>query len=211
MVAKATQREAMTIAGFLAGIEPGSIEIGSAVVVDEVSMVDVILMYRLLRHIPSGVRLILVGDPSQLPPIGPGLVLHALAELPSIPQTELKVVKRQSSASGIPQVAAAIRAHQVPAWVEYQGKGSGVSFVPCDDARLEDTVQAIYEDLGGNGTDYAVQILSITNANLGGVKNLNVALHNRYQADGEVVMALDAEYGNVAANTLDRIPLCAVR
>lgn len=207
-MAEATQREAMTIAGFLAGIEPGSIEIGSAVVVDEVSMVDVILMYRLLRHIPSGVRLILVGDPSQLPPIGPGLVLHALAELPSIPQTELKVVKRQSSASGIPQVAAAIRAHQVPAWVEYQGKGSGVSFVPCDDARLEDTVQAIYEDLGGNGTDYAVQILSITNANLGGVKNLNVALHNRYQADGEVVMALDAEYGNVAANTLDRIPLC---
>jgi exodeoxyribonuclease V alpha subunit len=154
------------------------------------------------------VRLILVGDPSQLPPIGPGLVLHALAGLPSIPQTELKVVKRQSSASGIPQVAAAIRGHQVPAWAEYQGKGSGVSFVPCDDACLENTVQAIYEDLGGNGTDYAVQILSITNANLGGVKNLNIALHNRYQADAELVMALDAEYGNVAANTLDRISLC---
>lgn len=207
-MAEATGREAMTIAGFLTKIDPATIEIGSVIVVDEVSMVDVILMYRLLRHIPSGVRMILVGDPSQLPPIGPGLVLHALAGLPSIPQTELKVVKRQSSASGIPQVAVAIRAHQLPTWAEYQGKGSGVSFVSCDDAQLEDKVQAIYADLGGDGTDYAVQILSITNANLGGVKNLNIALHNHYQTDGELVMTLDAEYGNVAANTLDRIPLC---
>lgn len=207
-MAEATGREAITIAGFLTKIDPATIEIGSVIVVDEVSMVDVILMYRLLRHIPSGVRLILVGDPSQLPPIGPGLVLHVLAGLPSIPRTELKVVKRQSSASGIPQVAAAIRAHQVPSWAEYQGKGSGVSFVACDDAQLEATVLAIYEELGGDGTEYAVQILSITNANLGGVKNLNTALHNRYQTDGELVMSLDAEYGNVAASTLDRIPLC---
>lgn len=206
-MSEATGREAMTIAGFLAKIDPATIELGSVVVVDEVSMVDVILMYRLLRHIPTGVRLILVGDPSQLPPIGPGLVLHALAGMPSLPQTELKVVKRQSSASGIPQVAAAIRIHQVPTWAEYQGKGSGVSFVPCKAVQLEDTVLAIYEDLGGDGTNYAVQILSITNANLGGVKNLNTALHNRYQSDGELVMYLDAEYGNVAANTLDRIPL----
>ena len=205
---EATGREAMTIAAFLVKTDPADIEIGSTIVVDEMSMVDVLLMYRLLRHIPSGVRLILVGDPSQLPPIGPGLVLHALAGLPSIPQTELKVVKRQSSASGIPKVAAAIRAHQVPTWAEYQGKGSGVSFAACADAQIEDTVQAIYEDLGGNGTDYAAQILSMTNSNLGGVKNLNIALHNRYQTDGELVMCLDGEYGSVAANTLDRIHLC---
>jgi len=207
-MAEATGREAMTIAGFLTKIDPATIEIGSVIVVDEVSMVDVILMYRLLRHIPSGVRLILVGDPCQLPPIGPGLVLHALAGLSTIPQTELKVVKRQSSASGIPHVAFAIRAHQVPTWAKYQGKGSGVSFVACADIQIEDTVQAIYEDLGGNGTDYAVQILSITNANLGGVKNLNSALHNRYKANTQLIRILDSEYGTVAANTLDRIPLC---
>lgn len=205
---EATGREAMTIAGFLHKIDSATIEIGSVIVIDEMSMVDVILMYRLLRHIPSGVRLILVGDPSQLPPIGPGLVLHALAGLPSIPQTELKVVQRQSSASGIPQVAAAIRAHQVPTWAHYQGKGSGVSFVACADIQIEDTVQAIYADLGGDGTDYSVQILSITNSNLAGVKHLNAAFHSRYQTNGEAVMRLDAEYGAVAASTLDRIALC---
>lgn len=207
-MAKATGREAMTIAGFLAKIEPAGIENGSVVVVDEVSMVDVIMMYRLLRHLPSGVRLILVGDPSQLPPIGPGLVLHALAGLPSIPQTELKVVKRQSSASGIPQVAAAIRIHQVPDWAHYAGKGSGVAFVPCAPLQLEDRVEAIYEKLGGNGSDYSVQILSITNADLGGVRNINTRLHNRYRGNGEMLVYLDADYGKVAANTLDRVPLC---
>lgn len=207
-MAEATGREAMTIAGFLLKIGPASIESGSVVVVDEVSMVDVIMMYRLLRSLPSGVRLILVGDPSQLPPIGPGLVLHALAGLPSIPQTELKVVKRQSSESGIPQVAAAIRIHRVPDWAPYAGKGSGVSFIPCVPLQLEDRVEAIYEELGGNGSNYSVQILSITNANLGGVRNINTRLHNRYSGNGEILTYLDADYGKVAANTLDRIPLC---
>lgn len=204
---EATGREAMTIAAFLVRIDPANIEIGSAIVVDEMSMVDVLLMYRLLRYLPSGVRLILVGDPSQLPPIGPGLVLHALAGLPSIPQTELKVVKRQSRESGIPAVAAAIRAHQVPDWWTYQGKGTGVTFEPCSPAQLETRVQVIYEELGGDGSDYSVQILSITNKDLGGVQNLNTALHNRW-SNGEVVMCLDQDYGAVAANTLDRLPLC---
>lgn len=207
-MAEATGRESMTIAGFLTKIDPATIGMGSVIVVDEMSMVDVILMYRLLRHIPSGVRLILVGDPSQLPPIGPGLVLHALAGLSSIPQTELKVVKRQSSASGIPQVAAAIRHHQSPTWADYTGQtGSGVSFVNCAPALLEETVQQIYEELGGTGEDYRVQVLSITNAGLGGVKNLNEALHTRYRQGAELVLCHDAEFGTVGATTLDRVPL----
>lgn len=206
-MAEATGCEAMTIAAFLVKIDPANIDIGSTIIVDEMSMVDVLLMYRLLRHLPSGVRLILVGDPSQLPPIGPGLVLHALAGLPSIPQVELKVVKRQSSESGIPAVAAAIRAHQVPDWWAYQGKGASVTVEPCSPAQLETRVQVIYEELGGDGSDYSVQILSVTNKDLGGVQNLNTALHNRWSS-GEMVMCSDLDYGSVVANTLDRLPLC---
>lgn len=205
---QATGREALTIAGFLAKIDPVQIDMGSVVVIDEMSMVDVILMYRLLRHLPEGVRLILVGDPSQLPPIGPGLVLHALAGLPSIPQTELKVVQRQTSASGIPQVAAAIRDHQAPTWAEYSGKpDAGVSFIPCVAAQIESTVQQVYEALGGDGSDYSVQILSILKNDLGGLKNLNAALHTRYRQMGEPVYCLDAEFGTVGARTLERVPL----
>ncbi len=111
----------MTIAGFLAKVDPDTLDFGTVIVVDEASMIDVILMYRLLRHMPAWVRLILVGDPSQLPPIGPGLVLHSLTGVASIPQTELTTVMRQTSESGIPKVAAAIRDHKAPLWTRYSG------------------------------------------------------------------------------------------
>jgi len=205
---EATGRESMTIAGFLSRTATWQIEMGSMIVVDEVSMVDVILMYRLLRHLPLGVRLVLVGDPSQLPPIGPGLILHALAAIPAVPQVELKVVKRQSAASGIPQVAAAIRAHQIPEWAPYLGKSaSGVSFVPCAPEVLDDTVQRIYAEIGGDGSDSSVQILSVTNAGFGGVKNLNCALHSEYRMNAEQVFCFDPQFEVVNATTLDRLPL----
>lgn len=201
-------RESRTIAGFLVKVESSNIELGSVIVVDESSMIDVIQMYRLLRHLPTGVRLILVGDPSQLPPIGPGLVLHALAGLPSIPQTELKVVKRQSSASGIPQVAAAIRNHQIPTWTQYFDKaGFGVCFIPSSLLDLDRTVERVYKELGGNGDDYSVEILCTTNAAQGGVVHLNTALHNRYRQSAQPVSCYSAEFGVVGAATLARVSL----
>ena len=204
----ATGRDSMTIAGFLTKVDSSEIPLGAVVVVDEASMVDVILMHRLLRHLPSGVRLILVGDPSQLPPIGPGLVLHALVGLPSIPQTALKVVKRQSSASGIPQVAAAIRAHQIPTWAPYPCTADvGVSFVACSELEMDKTVERVYQEIGGKGKDYCVEILCTTKANQGGVTHLNTALHNFYRQDAEPVICFSAEFGIVGATTLARLPI----
>lgn len=205
---EATGRDSMTIAGFLTKIDSSQIPFGCVVVVDEASMVDVILMHRLLRHLPSGVRLILVGDPSQLPPIGPGLVLHALVGLPSIPQISLKVVKRQSSASGIPQIAAAIRAHQIPTWAPHTGTADvGVSFVACSEIELDKTVERVYKEIGGNGKDFSVEILCTTKANQGGVTHLNTALHNLYRQDAEPVFCFSAEFGIVGATTLARLPI----
>jgi exodeoxyribonuclease V alpha subunit len=206
-MAEVTGRDAMTIAAFLVRIDSGQIAPGSLVVVDETSMVDVILMYRLLRHLPPDVRLVLVGDPAQLPPIGPGLVLHALAGVNAIPQVELSVVQRQSGASGIPRVAAAIRAHQAPEWTAYRGRATGVSFVPCAPEAIDDTVRRVYAELGGDGSDFSVQILCVTNAGFGGGRSLNGALHNRYREGGEPVLCHDEEFGTVGAATLDRVAL----
>ncbi len=205
---EATGRDSMTIAGFLTKIDSSQVPLGAVVVVDEASMVDVILMHRLLRHLPSGVRLILVGDPSQLPPIGPGLVLHALVGLSSIPQTTLKVVKRQSSASGIPQVAATIRGHQIPTWAPYScSAGIGVSFVPCSLLELDKTVERVYQEIGGKGEDFSVEILCTTKANQGGVVHLNTTLHNLYKQDAELVSCFSTEFGVVGATTLARLPI----
>ncbi|CAH1702623.1 Exodeoxyribonuclease V alpha chain [Hyphomicrobiales bacterium] len=89
-----TGRPAMTIAGFINRIADGTIELdalsGALVIIDEASMLDLPLFYRLLKKLPPDTRLMLVGDPGQIPPIGFGLVLHVLAEPESpIPKTHL--------------------------------------------------------------------------------------------------------------------------
>ncbi|WP_148312714.1 ATP-dependent DNA helicase [Marinobacter similis] len=206
-MSEATGRGSMTIAAFLHSVEETMLGEGSLVVVDEVSMVDVILFYRLLAHIPPGTRLVLVGDPSQLPPIGPGLVLHALAGHPSIPQTELKVVKRQSEASGIPLVASAVRSHQIPSFAEFKGIGNGVSMIECPENSLDQTVQGLYRQLGGTGTDYSVQILSTTRSGNGGVQHINQLFRDHLQRDAEPVFCFNSEFGVVQGMTLERVLL----
>ncbi|WP_194727289.1 ATP-dependent DNA helicase [Noviherbaspirillum malthae] len=206
-MSEATGRESMTIAGFLKKVDGSDLGHNTVVVVDEMSMVDVILMYRMLRHIPPGTKLILVGDPSQLPPIGPGLVLHALAGHPAIEQTELKVTQRQTAESGIPAVARAIREHRVPQFAQYTGKGSGVSFVRCTDSEMVNTVRRVYGDLGGDGSDNSVQILSTTREGFGSAGSINRSFHEEYRRDSAMFFTFDPSYGKVGAQTNDRIPL----
>lgn len=217
-----TKLPSMTIASFLLRVEVGEIEIGSIVVVDESSMVDVLLFHRLLGHLPPGTRLILVGDHCQLPGIGPGSVLHALADHPKIPQTHLIQVTRQSQASGIPVVAQAIRDHQKPQWDSYYGKAAprrpqprtqdglfdrGVSFISCSTSELNDAAVQIYEELGGCGHDHSVQILSPFKNGSGGVHDLNSVLHAKYHKKAPEVMYRDREWGVLRVNTICRLTL----
>ena len=130
---ESTELEAKTIAGFVKNTDPDDIPAGSWVVIDEASMVDVLSFRRVIASLPPGCRLVLVGDPYQLAPVGPGKVLHALAGLEGFPQTELTQVKRQSSESGIPVVALAVRHGDWPSVPvqsldEIDG-GEGVSFI----------------------------------------------------------------------------------
>jgi exodeoxyribonuclease V alpha subunit len=201
---EATGRQSKTIAAFLLD---ETIAPGSTVLIDEVSMVDVILMYRVLRHLPDGVRLVLIGDPAQLPPIGPGLVLHTLAGHPAIPQTTLLTVMRQAENSGIPLVAAAVRAHLVPLWKPYGGKGAGVSVVACSDAAIDSKVAEIYQELGGTGLDYSVQVLSSTRNGYGGVRALNTLLHSRNAPMGQPICHYHEEFGLVSEISADHLNL----
>jgi exodeoxyribonuclease V alpha subunit len=75
-------------------------------------MVDLISFSSVLRLIGDECKVVLIGDPHQLPPVGPGLILHCLAGTPGIPHVELKVAKRFGN--DIAEVANAVRDGLLP-------------------------------------------------------------------------------------------------
>lgn len=86
------------------------------VVVDEVSMLDVELGARLVESIPSGCRLVLVGDADQLPSVGPGDVLADLIQSGVVDVIRLRRIFRQGEGSLIAENAHRINMGQMPAY-----------------------------------------------------------------------------------------------
>jgi exodeoxyribonuclease V alpha subunit len=84
------------------------------VVVDEASMLDVELTAALLEACPDGTHLLLVGDPAQLPSIGPGHVLGDLIDSGVVPVTELTTLYRQAEGGAIARLASAVRTGELP-------------------------------------------------------------------------------------------------
>ncbi|WP_126427889.1 ATP-dependent RecD-like DNA helicase [Brevibacillus marinus] len=87
---------------------------GKLLIVDEMSMVDVLLAYQLFRALPDDIQIVLVGDPDQLPSVGPGNVLKDMIDSGLIPQVHLRDIYRQAEQSSIIRLAHAIRAGEVP-------------------------------------------------------------------------------------------------
>jgi len=85
-----------------------------AVVVDEVSMVDVLLAHHLLQAIPLTATLLLVGDADQLPSVGPGTVLRDLLAIPDLPATRLTTIFRQAAQSRIVSNAHRVNRGELP-------------------------------------------------------------------------------------------------
>lgn len=87
---------------------------GDLLVIDEVSMVDVLLMAHVLRAVPPTMAVLLVGDADQLPSVGPGQVLADLLQSGAVVVTRLVEIHRQAAASRIITTAHAINAGEVP-------------------------------------------------------------------------------------------------
>lgn len=85
-----------------------------AVILDEVSMVDIMLMQALIEALPHGARLVLVGDADQLPPVGPGNFLRDIIGSHRVPTIGLTEIFRQAQQSDIVMNAHAVNAGQMP-------------------------------------------------------------------------------------------------
>jgi exodeoxyribonuclease V alpha subunit len=181
----ATGRPSSTLARFCLHAEKLSLDQASVVVVDEASMVDVITMHRLCALLPDHVRLLLVGDTSQLMPVGPGLVLHALANMAQMPKVELTQVKRYGGV--IAEAAAAIRAGQWPTLPD--DAAAPISFVPCRVADIPDVVVSLYEADRDN-----TQIISARKGNVDGTKSLNQTCQERFSKQSQMLLIRNEEF-----------------
>ena len=84
------------------------------VIIDEMSMVDVQLLYALLQAIPSNKRVILVGDPDQLPPVGPGFPFSDMLRSSQLPTVRLTEIFRQAQESLIVMNAHRVNRGELP-------------------------------------------------------------------------------------------------
>jgi exodeoxyribonuclease V alpha subunit len=84
------------------------------VVVDEASMLDVELAAALLDACADGTHLLVVGDPAQLPSIGPGRVLGDVLDAATVPAVELTTLHRQAEGGAIARLAASVRVGELP-------------------------------------------------------------------------------------------------
>ena len=109
-----------------------------AIIVDEMSMVDIQLLHSLLLAIPAGKRLILVGDPDQLPPVGPGFPFNDMLRSDTLPAVRLTDIFRQAQESLIVMNAHRVNQGQMP---DLRDRKSDFFFLPCrSEAEVQQTV-----------------------------------------------------------------------
>jgi len=155
------------------------------VVVDESSMLDVILANKLVKAIPEGAHLLLVGDVDQLPSVGAGEVLRDVLAAPAIPRVRLTQIFRQAQQSGIVVNAHRINHGQPP---QLTGFGDFYWFTcePPEDSGLhpaEETARLVVDIVARRipakfGLDPVrdVQVLTPVHRGPAGAGNLNALL-----------------------------------
>lgn len=150
------------------------------IILDEVSMVDIVLMHHFLNAVPDGCRIILVGDTDQLPAVGPGSVLKDIIRSQKIPAIRLDEIFRQAQTSMIIQNAHIINAGRLP---DLRKQYSDFVFYELNDdtSITQKILDLCTKDLPHEGFDVLkdVQVLSPMHRFLCGVENLNLILQEQ--------------------------------
>jgi exodeoxyribonuclease V alpha subunit len=142
-----------------------------AVIVDEMSMVDQELFFRVLDALHPTTMLVLVGDDAQLPSVGPGNVLRELLSAKEIPHIRLDQIFRQAHTSEIVVVSHQINRGETPD-LSPRAASSEFHFVNCsDDETLANLIVKMAEKLKARDANF--QVLSPKYDGTVGVNNLN--------------------------------------
>ncbi len=149
-----------------------------AVIVDETSMIDVSLMASLLEAMKMGARLILVGDPDQLPSVGPGTVLGDIVKSGTVPVVRLEEIFRQARESDIVMNAHAVNRGEMP---RLSHNKKDFFFLNRASADVFDTVASLWarrlpENMGIDPAD--IQVITPSRQQANGVTALNPVLRD---------------------------------
>lgn len=149
-----------------------------AIIIDEVSMVDILLMHALLKAIEPGTRLILVGDVDQLPSVGPGRILSDIIESRCLKTIRLNTIFRQAKESFI-----VINAHKIDRGQFPELNTPNNDFFFISRSNPQNTATAVLElctaripEKFGFDPMKDIQVLSPSKKGDAGVYNLNVLL-----------------------------------
>ena len=147
------------------------------IIIDEMSMVDISLMYSLLKAVVAGTRVILVGDVNQLPSVGPGSVLKDIIDSECFHTVKLTKIFRQASTSDI-----IVNAHKINKGeaVTLDNKSMDFFFLKRYDADkiINVTLQLVKQKMPKyvDASEYDIQVLTPMRKGLLGVERLNAIL-----------------------------------
>ena len=158
---------------------------GEALIVDEFSMVDLPLMFHLLKAVPPWMRLILVGDKDQLPSVGPGNLLDDIIESETVEVIRLDQIFRQEKDSLIITNAHRVNRGESLRFPDKGDKNSDFYFIPSEDEqKVFSTIinlcsRNIPQKLGIDPLSPEIQVISPMYRGMVGVDNLNRELQNK--------------------------------
>jgi exodeoxyribonuclease V alpha subunit len=164
---------------------------GEGLIIDEMSMVDLPLMYHLLRAVPAPMRLVLVGDKDQLPSVGPGTLLQDLIESGTVDVVRLEEIFRQDKESYIVLNAHRVNQGRSLVYPPKEDKAADFFFVRRDDEKKAfDTIMklstwSVPRRLGLSPLSPQIQVISPMYKGLVGVDSLNQELQKRLNPHGE--------------------------
>ena len=174
------------------------------VIIDEMSMVDIVLFKALLQAIPVGTRLIMVGDINQLPSVGPGAVLKDVISSGCFDTVKLRKIFRQSEQSDI-----IVNAHRINEGqhLELNNKSKDFFFLKRDnvDLILNNIVVLIREKLPKyvNAEPYDIQVLTPMRKGMLGIEALNPILQKYLNPPED--RKKEKDFGNVIFREGDKV------
>lgn len=172
------------------------------IIIDEFSMIDIILLDNLFKGLSDDAQIVIVGDYHQLPSVGPGQVLKDLIESDTIPMITLDLLYRQSEDSYITTLAYDMQNKKVDD--SFLTTKSDYAFLSCSSDLIRPSIEKLALQLQEKEYSYKqVQFMAPMYAGVNGIDELNKILQKIFNPSDD--MKKEVRYGDVIFRENDKV------